>query len=134
MTFELERTVTVPRNRISIALDADLHGSLAGLARGRRLVIGYFAARRCGTVVGDLSVAWHVEPPASWHRRLAPIEGVEVYADERLLGVLDIGRPELRCGSLLRRGTPRLHLSSPECWIDFLEGPTVMSRRGRRTP
>ena len=133
MANEPDLPGTIPRSSIAIAVHPDLRGPFAGMARGRRLVIGYYAAARCGTVVGDLSLRWRSETPAPWYRRLAPIDGVEVYADERLLGVLAIGLPELRPGSLLRRGAPTLRLSRPECWIDFLEGPTVMSTRGRRS-
>ena len=134
MTIESKSAGTIPRSSLAIAIHPDLRGSLAGMARGRRLVIGYVASARCGTVVGDLSLEWRSETPSPRHRRLAPVEGIELYADERLLGVLAIGQPELRPGSLLRRGTPRLQLSRPEFWIDFLEGPSVMSRPRRRMP
>jgi len=101
------------------------------MARGRSLVIGYFASARCGTVIGDLSVDWRSTPPGGRFRRLAPIEGVDVLADARLLEVLEVGEPELQPGSILRPGTPVLSLGVPERWIDFLDSPVVL-QPGRR--
>ena len=112
-----------------IALDPRLGGRLSSLAEGRVIVLGYYASRSCCSVAGDLSVDWRSSPPGPGFLELDPIEGVPLFADGRLLDVLRRGAPELRPGGLLRRGTPSLWLGIPECWIDFLEGPTVMTRR-----
>jgi len=123
----------VPRNRIAIGLHPSVHGSLARLARGRILVIGYFASARCGTVVGDFSVSWRSKPPGDRFRRLAPVEGVDLFADARLLDVLAAAAPELRPGTIFRRSTPTVYLGIPERWIEFLEGPRVLPAHARRT-
>ena len=114
----------IPRSQITVAMHPGLLGSLARLARGRALVIGYYASARCGTVVGDLSTSWRTGSPGDQFRRLAPMEGVELFADARLLEVLRAGAPELRAGSALQRGTPSLYLGQPERWLEFLDGPT----------
>jgi hypothetical protein len=120
-------------SRVSIAVHPSLRGSLARLARGRTLVIGYFASARCGAVVGDFSISWRSDPPGERFRRLAPVENIDVFADARLLEVLETAAPELRPGGVLRRDTPTVHLGIPELWVDFLEGRTLMPARGRRT-
>ena len=112
-----------------IALDLRLRGRLATLAAGRTLVIGYFASRTCCCVVGDIAVDWRSSPPGPGFLELARVDGVPLFADERLVDVLDGARPELRPGGILRRGTPSLWLGIPERWIEFLEGPTVLARR-----
>jgi hypothetical protein len=116
----------IPRSRISIAVHPSLRGSLARLGRGRALVIGYFASARCGVVVGDLSISWRSAAPGGRFRRLAPVAGVDLFADVRLLEVLEEAAPELRPPSILRRGTPTIFLGLPERWLEFLEGPTVL--------
>ena len=119
----------IDTGRPRIALDPRLDGRLASLAEGRTIVLGYYASRTCCSVVGDLAVDWRSSPPGPGFLALDPIEGVSVFADVRLADVLRRGAPELRPGGVLRRGTLSLWLGLPECWIDFLEGPTVMTRR-----
>ena len=119
----------VERCHVSIAVDPRLHGRLATLATGRALVIGYFASRRCGAVVGDFAVDWQTSPPGPGFLELAPIDGVAAFVDARLVDVLVDARPELRPGGILRPGTPSVRLGIPERWIEFLEGPIVLTRR-----
>jgi hypothetical protein len=107
-----------PRLRVH----ASLRGSLHALAAGRTLEIGYFRSRRCGAVVGDLTVSWIVGPPGLSQIALPAVEGVSVVADRRLVGVLRRAGPELRPGGWLSRGTPSIQLALPELWIDFLDG------------
>ena len=97
-------------------------GRLQSMAAGRVLDIGYFRSRRCGAVVGDLTLSWTVEAPSSSHVAITSVEGVAVFADRRLLDVLRRAAPELRPGGLLSRGTPSIRLAVPELWIDFLKG------------
>ena len=119
----------VEQSHPSIAVDPWLHGRLGTLAAGRTLVIGYFASRRCGVVIGDFAVDWQASPPGLGFLELAPIEGVAAFVDARLVDVLVDARPELRPGGILRPGTPSVRLGIPERWIEFLDGPTVLTRR-----
>ena len=64
----------VPRSQISLGVEPTLRGSLAQLANGRVLVIDYFASRRCGVVIGDLTVDFGDEPPGPAYVELAGIE------------------------------------------------------------
>jgi len=120
----------IERTHPSIAVDPRLRGHLETLAAGRVLVISYFASRSCCSVVGDVAADWRPSPPGPGFLELEPIEGVPMFADARVIDVLGRAAPELRPGGILRRGTPSLWLGNPECWIDFLEGPTVLTRRG----
>jgi hypothetical protein len=119
----------IERTYPSIALDPRLRGRLSSLADGRVIVLGYYASRSCCSVVGDLAVDWRSPPPGPGFLELDPMDGVPVFADVRIIDVLLRGAPELRPGGIPRRGTPSLWLGIPECWIDFLEGPTVLTRR-----
>ena len=129
MVDTVERTDIVPRSEIAIGVDPGLRGSLARLARGRKLVIAYFASRTWGWVIGDFSLSWRSAAPDRRFQRLAPLEGVDLYADDRLLDVLANAGPELHPGSFFRRDTPTMYLGFPELWIDFLEGPRVLAAR-----
>ncbi len=51
------------------------------------------------------------------------------FVDARLVDVLVDATAELRPGGNLRPGTPSVRLAIPERWIEFLDGPTVMTRR-----
>ena len=118
---------------VAIPVHAGLRGSLGRLARGRVLVVGFFASARCAPAVGDFSLSWRSGAPGDGFSRLAPVEGVELFADARLLEVLRTGAPELRAGGVLRRGTPTIYLGNPERWLEFLDGPTALRGRGRGT-
>jgi len=122
-------TDVVGRSQPTLAVDPRLQGNLAALSAGRVLVIGYFASRRCGVVVGDFSISWRKAAPGPGYVELTPIEDVPVYANRGLLEVLRRSNPELWPGGLLSGGTPSIRLAHPEQWIAFLDGPTVMVRR-----
>jgi hypothetical protein len=116
-----------PATGVAIAIHPSLRGSLAELGQGRNLVIGFFASVRCGPPIGDLTVAWQTPEPGTGFERLAQLEGVPTWADERLLGVLASAAPELRPGGVFSRGTPSLFLGFPERWIDFLDSPAAVA-------
>lgn len=121
----------VPRSQISLGVEPTLRASLAQHARGRVLVIDYFASRRCSIVIGDLTGDFDDKPPGPGYVELAKIESVRVFAESRLLGVLG------KAGSTLRLGGPpfarhlTVELDRPERWIDFLEGPGVLAGKRR---
>lgn len=96
------------------------------MAGGRVLVIDYVAVSRCGVVVGDLSTSWRRVPPDAAYVEVAPVEGVSVHVDRRLLDVLAEGGAELWPGAVFRRATPTIRLQRPTCWIDFLDGPVAL--------
>ncbi len=126
----------IPRSRIPIGLDSALRGRLAALSRGRTIVIDFFSSRCCTAVrVGDLTVRWLDGPPDPTMVPLAPIEGVPVVAEPRLLDVLADAGPTLRrAGSIFARGLG-LDLERPERWLEFLDTPAAARRRApRRTP
>jgi len=111
-----------------IAVEPRMRGRLATLARDRALVIGYFTSKSCCAVVGDMTVAWRRVAPGPGYVPLAPVEGVSLYADRRLMDVLREGMPELWPGGLFRRDTPTIRLAIPERWIQFLGGPPTATR------
>ncbi|MEO8468676.1 MAG: hypothetical protein ABI573_03295 [Chloroflexota bacterium] len=113
----------------SFRLSDALAGEFASLAAGRALHVGYVAVRRCGIVSGDLRVSWRGASRPAGFVELASVESVAVYVDARLLDVLRRADPELRPGGILRRRTPGIRLGRPDLWIEFLDGPIVMSRR-----
>jgi len=105
---------------------------LPSMARGRRLLVDYFAARCCGTNVsiGDLSVQWRplsrpVDP------EFVPVEapeGVRVCVQRDLVSVLRAagGRVDVRGWGRFRR--PVIELVDAALWLDFV------GCRGPRSP
>src|SRR5258707_113779 len=84
----IDTATRVPRSQISVGVEPTLRGSVARLAKGRVLVLDYFASRRCSVVIGDLTGDFEDAPPGRGYVELASIEGVRVFAASRLLGVL----------------------------------------------
>jgi hypothetical protein len=124
----------VPRSQISVGLDPVLRGSLAQMAANRVLVIDYFASQRCSVVIGDLTCQLRATPPGPDYVELAPIEGVRLFAEMRLLAILGDGGPSLRMGGPLFARHLAVDLEEPERWIDFLEGPGVLAGKRRFRP
>ncbi len=87
----------IPRTAISIGLAPDLRPRLAALAHGRSLVIDYVASRCCTSVaIGDLTVRWEQQIPGPGFVELAPIEGVPMFVEQRLLGLLTSAGPTIQ--------------------------------------
>jgi hypothetical protein len=110
---------------VAVGVSPRLRGELSQLARGRALIVDYFVTARCGVVVGDLTADFGLEPQDT-HARLEDIEGVRVYAERRLLPLLEKSGPRLD-----RRRVPfgpqiGLRLDRPEQWLAFLERPGLM--------
>jgi hypothetical protein len=95
------------------------------------LVIDYFASRRCGVVIGDLTVDFGDEPPGPAYVELAGIESVRVFAESRLLAVLGNAGPSLRLGGPPFARHLAVELDRPGRWIDFLERPGVLAGKRR---
>jgi hypothetical protein len=102
---------------------------MSAVARGRPIVIDYYASARCGVVVGDITAGFAPDQPTQDHVRLADLEGVPVFAERRFVPLLEQARP------VLDRRLPvgdwlTMSLDEPERWLDFLEMPGVARRRG----
>ena len=127
----IDAATIVPRSQISLGLEPTLRGSIAQLAKGRALVIDYFASRRCSVVVGDLTVDFEDTPPGPGYVEVASIESVRVFAALRLLGVLGDAGASLRLGGPPFARHLAVDLGRPERWIDFLEAPGVLAGKRR---
>ena len=106
-----------------------LRAELPRLVAGRAVIIDSFASARCGVVVGDLTVDFGPEPDARTHAKLAEIEGVPVYAEARLVPLLEESGPSLDRRRLPFGRLVQLTLDQPEHWLDFLQKPGVVRRR-----
>jgi len=97
---------------------------LPALAKGRGLVVDYFATRCCGSnvSVGDLLVGWR-RADAAIAPDLVPIaspDGVNAWMQRDLVGVVQAarGRVEMRGFGRLRRAS--LELDDGTVWLDFV--------------
>jgi hypothetical protein len=111
---------------VAVGISPRLRGELSQLAGGRALIVDYFVTARCGSVVGDITADFGREPQPDSYARLEDVEGVRVYAELRLLPLLEEAGPRLD-----RRRVPfgpqvGLRLDRPEQWLGFLERPGVM--------
>ena len=114
----------VPRSLISVGLDPALRSSLSERSGGQVLVIDAFRSWQCGTWIGDLTVKWRDAEPGPEFAELAPLEGIRLFANRRLLRLLRDGGATLRRGRLPFRGGLTLTLDHPELWIDYLDRPS----------
>lgn len=120
----------------SVEVAPRLRDVLTRLAGGRALVIDYFATGRCGAVVGDLTAEFWPEPPGDGYLELATVGSVRVFAEARLVGLLEEAGPGLDLAGLPFARHVAVTLERPERWLEFLERPGVCAGkrpwRGRR--
>jgi len=117
----------IPRSVVTIGLAPELRGRLGALGRGRTLAIGFYASRCCTSVaVGDLTVAWVEGAPPPGSVALAPLEGVPLVTDGRLVELLRAAGPTLVLGGPVFARHLALRLERPELWIDFLGRPAAL--------
>jgi hypothetical protein len=97
---------------------------LPGKARGRRLLVDYFAARCCGRnfSVGDLHVRWtsSLKLVAADFVPLEAPAGIEAYVQRDLVRVLDTAGAQVAMvgwGPLRR---PVVELADGALWLDFI--------------
>ena len=105
---------------VELEVEPQLRRGLADRARGRPIVIDYFASRRCGLTVGDLTVRFATRPLERRYIDLVPIDGVEVLAEEHLVQLLSDGAT-LRKPGLPLRDRLGISLTHPERGIEFLD-------------
>jgi hypothetical protein len=118
------------RSRASIEVEPVLRGRLRALATGRALRIGFFASRCCSSVVvGDLTATWIDGEPPAGAVALAPLEGVPVVADARLVELLESAGPVLRLAGPPFARHLAVALERPERWIAFLDSPAARGSR-----
>ena len=105
---------------IHIDVDDEVARDLVAIARGRPLVVDYFANRHGALTVGDLTVGFANEPLEPRYVEIHQIAGVRTLVERHLIKLI-------RHGATLRRKHPLLGggltvcLAQPEQWIEFLE-------------
>ena len=124
----------IPRSRIRVGIEPALRTRLTQLAAGRPLVLDYFASRRCSVVIGDLTADFRREAPGPAYVELASIEGVPVFAEARLLPVLNDAALTLRLGGPIFARHLAISLDPGSRWIEFLEQPTVLTGKREFRP
>jgi len=127
----LDRASVVPRSLIALGVEPALRSSLAATAKGRVVVIDYFASRRCCVVIGDLTGGFAAVPPGPGFVELAEIEGVRIFVETRLVALLGDAGPTLRLAGPPFARHLSVALNEPEQWLDFLERPGILvGKRG----
>jgi hypothetical protein len=96
---------------------------LPARAKGRRLVLDYFASRCCGTnvSVGDLSFRW--QRPDQLTDELVPVaapDGLDVWVQQELVPVLRAARGRVEMRGLGRLRHPSVELEDGAVWLDFV--------------
>jgi hypothetical protein len=119
--------IPIPRSQVSVGVEADLRAHLGTLAKGRVIVVDYFATRRCSVTLGDLTVDFRGTPPTGGQVELAAVEGVRLFADRRLLPLLRDAGPTLRRAGRLSWRQLVLRLDRPEAWLELLEQPGMLA-------
>jgi hypothetical protein len=114
---------------------SDLRASLPSAARGRHLVIDYFASHRCGAPVGDLTATFRADEPGADYVELDPLDDVRCFAEARLVPLLAEARATLRWAGPTFARHLAVELDRSELWLQFLDRPGIVVGKGllRRT-
>lgn len=109
-----------------VGADANATRRIRETGRGRDLLIDFYAARCCTSVlVGDLETHWIDGEPPGAVEQVGSVSGSRIVADHRLVEVLKRGRARLvETGGLLGRSLS-VRLDAPEHWLAFLETPAA---------
>ena len=122
---------TAPSITMSIGADLRATRRIAEEARGRTLLIDFFASRCCTSVlVGDLETRWLDPAQVVGLEPIGSINATPIVADPALTAVLRAGGARLVAGGWLGRSI-RVRLDVPEAWLDFLETPGARRQPGR---
>ena len=93
-------------------------------------MIDYFAAKRCGPAVGDLTATFRGDEPGAALSEIEPIGSVRLFAETRLLELLVEAGVGLRLAGPVFARHPAVTLDRPELWIDFLDRPGAVEGKG----
>ncbi len=116
---------------MSIAADPRATRRIGEEARGRTLLIDFFASRCCTSVlVGDLETRWLGPGQDAGCEPIGSINGTPIVADPALTAVLREGGARIVAGGWLGRSL-QVRLDVPEAWLDFLDTPAARRMRGR---
>lgn len=117
----------------TIGADSATSSLIEREARGRVLLIDFFASRCCtSTLVGDLETRWLDPDRTAGLESLGTVSGTPIVADPRLAKILHEGRARIVRGGWRGRSL-QVRLDVPEVWLDFLETPAAHRSRGRRS-
>jgi hypothetical protein len=85
--------------------------------------------------VGDITADFGPQPPPETHVKVVELEGVPVFAEGRLVSLLEQAGPSLDLRRLPFGRRLHVKLDRSELWLDFLERPGVVRCRSfqRRT-
>jgi len=111
-------------------LASDLRESLRSVARGRHLVIDYFASHRCGASVGDLTATFQVEQLGPDYVELDALEGVRFSSEARLGALLADAGVTLRWAGPTFARHIAVELDRSELWLEFLDQPGIAAGKG----
>lgn len=116
---------------MSIGADPRATRQIAEDARGRTLLIDFYASRCCRSVlVGDLETRWLDPGQDAGLEPIGSVSGTPIVADPGLTRVLRDGAARLVAGGWLGRSF-QVRLDVPEAWLDFLDTPAARRLRGR---
>jgi len=115
---------------VRLDVEPNLQQELPHLARGRPLIVDYYAVPLRGIRVGDITAGFRSRLLEPCYVELEPINGVRVLAHRRLMELLTDGGATLRLAGVLSFRHVAVSLPHPERWIDFLEQCPARARRG----
>lgn len=120
----LGSTLTAAAGDVAMIWSEQALDELPARAKGRSLLLDYFASRCCGrnVSVGDLYMCWSApdKPIASEFLALRAPTGIEAYVQRDLVRVLEGagGRVVMRGWGWFRR--PVVELADGAVWLDFI--------------
>jgi hypothetical protein len=119
----------IARSSIRLDVEPNLNRELRQLARGRPLVVDYYAVPLRGLRVGDITAGFPSSVLEPCYVELEPTDGVRILAHRRLLKLLTDGGATLRFAGVLAFRHLAVILPHPERWIEFLERCPPRARR-----
>lgn len=113
--------ILLPRVDVRLRIDIRLVAALRRIAAGRPLIVGCALRNIRGWRYGDLTVGFDAASLTPAYVTAAPVAGVPIAIDRRLVNVLRRGATiDVRSGFL--GDAVAVDLDHPEDWLDFLDG------------
>jgi hypothetical protein len=106
---------------VRLEVEPNLNQALPQPARGRPLIVDYYAVPLRGIRVGDITACFRSRLLEPCYVELEPINGVRALAHRRLLELLTEGGATLRLAGALAFRQVAVIIAHPERSIDFLE-------------